>query len=163
MTPPLGKCSATSLIVSLQDVKILHTKGQPAVYGQWLHAAGAPTVLIYGHYGKSHSNLRTSLPLCPVHATCDTSDGAGIAVDVQPVDPLDLWTSPPFEPTVSRTGKGQGYFRGRGVSDDKGGLLQPIHVRTLLRSLVFMCACAYACIPAEVFLTLANKTMCVRM
>ncbi|KAK9909549.1 hypothetical protein WJX75_003981 [Coccomyxa subellipsoidea] len=81
----------------LEDVQILQTKGQPAVYGQWLHATGAPTVLIYGHY------------------------------DVQPVDPLDLWTSPPFEPTVSRTGKGQEYFRGRGVSDDKGGLLQPVH------------------------------------
>ncbi|EIE20818.1 peptidase M20 [Coccomyxa subellipsoidea C-169] len=80
----------------LEDVRILQTKGQPAVYGQWLHAAGAPTVLIYGHY------------------------------DVQPVDPLELWTSPPFNPTVTRTGKGQGYFRGRGVSDDKGGLLQPV-------------------------------------
>ncbi|CAL8467971.1 g7509 [Coccomyxa elongata] len=80
----------------LEDVKLLHTKAQPAVYGQWLHASGAPTVLIYGHY------------------------------DVQPVDPLELWTTPPFEPTVQREGKGQGSFTGRGVSDDKGGLLQPI-------------------------------------
>ena len=47
---------------------------------------------------------------------------------MQPVDPLELWTTPPFEPTVQREGKGQGYFTGRGVSDDKGGLLQPIQV-----------------------------------
>lgn len=46
--------------------------------------------------------------------------------DVQPVDPLDLWDTPPFEPTVDR--KKDKLFRGRGVSDDKGGLLQPIHV-----------------------------------
>ncbi len=51
-----------------------------------------------------------------------------IAVDVQPVDPLELWTTPPFEPTLQRKGKGQGFFSGRGVSDDKGGLLQPIQV-----------------------------------
>ena len=49
-----------------------------------------------------------------------------IFADVQPVDPLQLWKTPPFEPTVDRK-KGM-IFRGRGVSDDKGGLLQPIHV-----------------------------------
>ena len=45
---------------------------------------------------------------------------------MQPVDPLDLWKTPPFEPYVDRS---EGFFHGRGVSDDKGGLLQPIHVR----------------------------------
>lgn len=73
----------------------MNTSGpHPVVYADWLHAPdAAPTVLIYGHY------------------------------DVQPVDPLNLWNSPPFEPYVQG-----GYFHGRGVDDDKGGLLQPIHV-----------------------------------
>ena len=51
-------------------------------------------------------------------------------VDVQPVDPLELWDTPPFEPSVDR--KKDMLFHGRGVSDDKGGLLQPIHVRCWL-------------------------------
>lgn len=42
--------------------------------------------------------------------------------DVQPADPLHLWHTPPFEPLLK-----DGYFYGRGVDDDKGGLLQPIH------------------------------------
>jgi acetylornithine deacetylase/succinyl-diaminopimelate desuccinylase-like protein len=61
------------------------------VYADWLHAAAAPTVLIYGHY------------------------------DVQPPEPLALWTSPPYEPEV-RDGK----IFGRGASDDKGGVLAAI-------------------------------------
>ncbi len=64
----------------------------PAVYGRSPAALdGAPTVLIYGHY------------------------------DVQPADPYDAWTTPPFEPLLEA-----GWFRGRGVSDDKGGVLQAI-------------------------------------
>ncbi|DBA76494.1 TPA: hypothetical protein ACH3X2_008556 [Trebouxia sp. C0005] len=51
----------------LEEVKIYPTKSQPLVFGQWLHAKGAPTVLIYGHY------------------------------DVQPVDPLELWNNKPFD------------------------------------------------------------------
>ena len=69
----------------LEEVEVIATKGHPLVYGQWLKAAGKPTVLLYGHY------------------------------DVQPVDPLDLWESPPFEPTI----KGDNLYA-RGASDDKG-------------------------------------------
>ena len=75
----------------LEDVRVLPTGGHPAVFGQWLHAPGAPTVLIYGHF------------------------------DVQPVDPLDLWDSPPFEPVVR-----EGRVYARGASDNKGNLLAPI-------------------------------------
>jgi acetylornithine deacetylase/succinyl-diaminopimelate desuccinylase-like protein len=71
----------------------------PAVYGEWLGAGeGAPTVLVYGHH------------------------------DVQPVDPLDEWTSPPFEPVVV-----DGRLLARGSADDKGQvLMQTEAVRGLL-------------------------------
>ena len=83
-----------------QEVQIYPTSAQPLVYGQWLHAKGAPTVLIYGHY------------------------------DVQPVDPLDLWSNAPFDAKLVN-----GEFLGRGISDDKGGLLQPVQaVEALLKS-----------------------------
>jgi len=67
---------------------MLETGGHPVAYGAWLGAPGAPTILIYGHH------------------------------DVQPVDPLDLWTSPPFDASV-RDGK----IFGRGAVDDKGQCL----------------------------------------
>ncbi len=69
----------------LEHVAIEETELHPVVYADWLHADGAPTALIYGHY------------------------------DVQPVDPLDLWTSPPFEPAVV-----DGRMLARGAADDKG-------------------------------------------
>ena len=69
----------------LQNVKLIETPGNPVVYGDWLGAPGAPTVLFYGHY------------------------------DVQPVDPVELWTSPPFEATVR-----DGELYARGAADDKG-------------------------------------------
>lgn len=78
----------------LENVEILKTSGHPLVYGDWLHAAGAPTILMYGHY------------------------------DVQPVDPLALWTSPPFAPTV----RGDDLFA-RGASDDKGQTF--VHIAAL--------------------------------
>jgi acetylornithine deacetylase/succinyl-diaminopimelate desuccinylase-like protein len=69
----------------LEHVEVADTTGHPVVYADWLHADGAPTVLVYGHY------------------------------DVQPADPLELWTSPPFEPVVD------GHrMLARGASDDKG-------------------------------------------
>ena len=71
------------------------TKGHPIVVGEWREApAGAQTVLVYGHY------------------------------DVQPAEPLELWDSPPFEPTV-RDGK----IFARGSVDDKGQLF--LHVKAL--------------------------------
>jgi acetylornithine deacetylase/succinyl-diaminopimelate desuccinylase-like protein len=74
-------------------VRIIPTPGASVVYGEWLGAPGAPTALIYGHY------------------------------DVQPADPLELWKSPPFQPTVR-----DGRLYARGVSDDKGPMLIPIKV-----------------------------------
>ena len=70
---------------SFEQVQVISTKGHPLVYGEWLKAPGQPTVLIYGHY------------------------------DVQPVDPVELWESPPFEPTV----RGDNLYC-RGACDDKG-------------------------------------------
>jgi acetylornithine deacetylase/succinyl-diaminopimelate desuccinylase-like protein len=71
--------------VGLQNVRLIETAGFPVVYGDWLNAPGAPTILFYGHY------------------------------DVQPVDPLNLWESPPFEATVR-----EGELYARGAVDDKG-------------------------------------------
>jgi acetylornithine deacetylase/succinyl-diaminopimelate desuccinylase-like protein len=83
----------------LEEVQILPTGGHPVVYGEWLHAPEKPTVLIYGHF------------------------------DTQPVDPLDLWESPPFEPAVR-----DDRVYARGASDDKGNMLTPIlSVEALLK------------------------------
>ena len=77
------------------DVSIHETAGHPIVLGEWRGAGtSAPTVLIYGHY------------------------------DVQPAEPLELWTSPPFEPTVR-----DGRIYARGSVDDKGQLY--LHVKSL--------------------------------
>lgn len=82
------------------QAEILETGGNPLAYGQWLDAPGKPTMLVYGHY------------------------------DVQPADPLELWTSPPFEGTVR-----DGNIYGRGAVDDKGQVLMHLaaieaHVQT---------------------------------
>ena len=71
--------------IGLENVRLIDTPGNPIVYGDWMHAEGAPTILFYGHY------------------------------DVQPVDPVDLWESPPFEATVR-----DGELYARGAADDKG-------------------------------------------
>jgi acetylornithine deacetylase/succinyl-diaminopimelate desuccinylase-like protein len=76
----------------LEHVELIDTPGAPAVYAEHLRARpGAPTVLVYGHH------------------------------DVQPVDPLDEWVSPPFEPVVV-----DGECRGRGAVDDKGQMLYQV-------------------------------------
>ncbi len=67
--------------------------GQPAVFGEWMDAPGRPTIIVYGHY------------------------------DVQPADPLELWRSPPFEPT-ERNGR----LYARGASDVKGSTTIAIEV-----------------------------------
>jgi acetylornithine deacetylase/succinyl-diaminopimelate desuccinylase-like protein len=77
------------------EVSVHETKGHPIVMGEWRKApAGAPTVLIYGHY------------------------------DVQPAEPLELWTTPPFEPVIRN-----GRIYARGSVDDKGQLY--LHVKAL--------------------------------
>lgn len=73
--------------VGLENVSILPTAGHPVAFGEWLHAPGKPTVLVYGHY------------------------------DVQPVDPVDEWLTPPFGATVH----GDTMY-GRGASDMKGNV-----------------------------------------
>ncbi|MDX9758186.1 MAG: dipeptidase [Bacteroidota bacterium] len=69
----------------MKNVKQFATKGNPVVYGEWLEAKDAPTVLVYGHY------------------------------DVQPVEPVELWKTPPFEMTIK-----SGKMYARGTADDKG-------------------------------------------
>ena len=78
----------------LENVEIIPTAGHPLVYADWLHAPGKPTVLCYGHY------------------------------DVQPADPLELWKSPPFEPSER-----DGNLYARGSSDDKGQMY--IHIKAV--------------------------------
>jgi len=79
----------------LENVNVHETAGHPIVYGDWLHAGDdKPTVLFYGHY------------------------------DVQPPDPIELWTNDPFEPTVI-----DGKVYARGAADDKGQAY--IHVKSI--------------------------------
>ncbi len=83
----------------LENIEIIPTAKHPLVYADWLHAPGKPTVLCYGHY------------------------------DVQPPDPLELWTSPPFEPTLR-----DGNLYARGSSDDKGQMYMHIKAVEALRA-----------------------------
>jgi len=69
----------------MKKVEIIKTKGHPLVYAEWMGAENKPTVLVYGHY------------------------------DVQPVDPLKLWKTPPFEPVIK-----SGKIWARGANDNKG-------------------------------------------
>ncbi|MGH7563939.1 MAG: dipeptidase [Gemmatimonadota bacterium] len=71
--------------IGFPDAELIDTDGHPVVYAEWLGAPETPTVLFYGHY------------------------------DVQPVDPIELWTTPPFEATVR-----DGRIFARGSADDKG-------------------------------------------
>jgi acetylornithine deacetylase/succinyl-diaminopimelate desuccinylase-like protein len=73
-------------------VELHDTPRHPIVYGEWLGAPAAPTILVYGHY------------------------------DVQPVDPLELWDHPPFDPLVKN-----GRIYARGASDNKGQFLAHVN------------------------------------
>ena len=81
-------------IAGFKTVQVVPTALHPLVYAESLEAPGKPTILFYGHY------------------------------DVQPAEPLDLWTSPAFEPTVR-----DGNIYGRGTADDKGQV--HIHIKAL--------------------------------
>ncbi|RHW42085.1 dipeptidase [Neobacillus notoginsengisoli] len=86
--------------IGLDRVDIFTGKGHPIVYGEWMKAEGKPTVLVYGHY------------------------------DVQPVDPVELWESPPFEAEI-RDNK----LYARGASDDKGQVFMHLKaVETILKT-----------------------------
>jgi acetylornithine deacetylase/succinyl-diaminopimelate desuccinylase-like protein len=80
--------------IGMEHVRIIPTGNLPMVYGDWLHAEGKPTVLIYGHY------------------------------DVQPIDPIEQWITPPFEATVR-----DGNLYARGTADDKGQVF--IHFKAI--------------------------------
>src|SRR5262245_27019175 len=84
----------------LEHVEIISTDKHPLIYADWLHAPGKPTVLCYGHY------------------------------DVQPPDPLELWQSPPFEPSIR-----DGNLYARGSADDKGQMYMHIKAVETLRAL----------------------------
>jgi acetylornithine deacetylase/succinyl-diaminopimelate desuccinylase-like protein len=83
----------------LENVEIISSDGHPLVYADWLHAPGKPTVLLYGHY------------------------------DVQPVDPLEAWNTPPFEPAER-----DGNLFARGAADDKGQMYMHVKAVEALRA-----------------------------
>jgi acetylornithine deacetylase/succinyl-diaminopimelate desuccinylase-like protein len=81
--------------IRMENAEVYPTNGHPVVYADWLHAGkDKPTILIYGHY------------------------------DVQPVDPIELWTSPPFKAEI----RGENIYA-RGSADDKGQVM--IHLKAL--------------------------------
>src|SRR5579862_6395809 len=85
--------------VGMENVEVIQTAKHPLVYADWMHAPDKPTVLCYGHY------------------------------DVQPADPLELWESPPFEPTLRN-----GNLYGRGTADDKGQMYSHVKAIEALRT-----------------------------
>ena len=83
------------ILIGLEHVEIIETSNHPLIYADWLHAGkNRPTILIYGHY------------------------------DVQPVEPVEEWLTPPFEPTEQNLN-----LFARGATDDKGQLF--IHIKAI--------------------------------
>ncbi len=86
--------------IGLENIEICQTAGFPIVYAEKIVDSNLPTVLVYGHY------------------------------DVQPPDPIDLWTSPPFEPVIKKTEiHPSGAIFARGACDDKGQMF--MHVKAV--------------------------------
>ncbi len=86
--------------LGMQGVAVMPTGGHPVVYAEWMGALGKPVALVYGHY------------------------------DVQPVDPLELWTNPPFQPTQV----GENLFA-RGTSDMKGQVMASLNaIESIVRT-----------------------------
>ena len=82
------------------NVEICETPGYPIIYGEKIIDKNLPTILVYGHY------------------------------DVQPADPIELWTSPPFEPVIKKTAiHPEGAIFARGACDDKGQMY--MHVKAM--------------------------------
>jgi acetylornithine deacetylase/succinyl-diaminopimelate desuccinylase-like protein len=82
------------------NVEICETPGYPIIFGEKIIDKNLPTILVYGHY------------------------------DVQPADPIELWTSPPFEPVIKKTAiHPEGAIFARGACDDKGQMY--MHVKAL--------------------------------
>jgi len=97
----------------LENIEIIPTEGHPLIYADWLHAAGRPVVLCYGHY------------------------------DVQPPDPLNEWVTPPFEPSIrdgsiyargAADDKGQMYIHIKAMEALRGlhGGRLPVNVKFLI-------------------------------
>jgi len=101
--------------IGLEHTQILPTAGHPIVYADWLHATGKPTALIYGHY------------------------------DVQPPEPLELWVTGPFDPTVRN-----GELFARGAVDDKGQVF--MHLKALEAHLK-----TQGCLPVNVKLLIEGE------
>ena len=91
--------AASLRAAGLENVEVIPTAKHPLVYADWMHAPGKPTVLCYGHY------------------------------DVQPPDPLELWESPPFEPSLRN-----GNIYARGSADDKGQMYTHVKAVEALRA-----------------------------
>lgn len=83
--------------VGVDNVEVCKTAGHPIVYGDKIIDPAKPTVLVYGHY------------------------------DVQPADPIELWNTPPFEPTIKKTAiHPEGAIFARGSCDDKGQIFSHV-------------------------------------
>lgn len=94
MIKAAGSIRESLLAAGADRAEVMETTGLPVVFGEKIVDPSLPTVLVYGHY------------------------------DVQPVEPLDLWKSPPFEPEIR-----EGKIFARGADDDKGQLF--MHVKAL--------------------------------
>src|SRR5271154_239162 len=89
-----GAVKKSLLQAGADNAKIYETEGHPVVYAEKIVDPAKPTILVYGHY------------------------------DVQPADPLNLWNTPPFEPTIKNE-----MIYARGSADDKGQFF--MHVKAL--------------------------------